>query len=1233
MIATDEPLAPPDAAELADLITLQRSGLFDGAWFLERNPDLAASRHDPLTHFHRYGWREGRAPNAFFDVDWYLTHNRDVRSLDADPLLHYIEHGEAEGRAPIAHFDPAWYRQRFGVPRGTLGLAHYLQHRQAGMVSPIPEFDAAHYLARYPDVAAAAMDPFEHYMIQGAAENREPSAEFDPLFYRDRYLQHLPNANPLLHYRQNRHQPGVHPCRPAQDTDIPREVRRNLRPGPLFEDVAPLPEAAVRRAKLLAFYLPQFHAVPENDQWWGKGFTEWTNVARGLPRFAGHYQPRTPRDLGHYTLVGTDVLRRQAAMARGAGLHGFVFYFYWFNGRRLLESPLEALLADRSIDLPFCLMWANENWTRRWDGSEDEVLMSQDYRASDEAALVAEFQRHFDDPRYIRLEGRPVLMVYRAGLVPPGAVKRWRKLFAAGGEDPLFVMAQSFDDRDPARVGMDAAVEFPPHKVTAGLPMLNAELSMLDHSATMRVFDYDAVAASTDLAPTPYPLIRTAVPSWDNDARRQGAGMVLHGATPASYQAWVERLITAAQAQPVGGEAIVCINAWNEWGEGAYLEPDLHFGGAFLNATARAVTGGAAVRRQRMLLVGHDAFPAGAQLLLLNIGRRLRQVRGFEVAFLLLGEGALLADYQAAAPTTVLADGHEGTRQIELLAMRGFGTAIVNTSAAAAVVPELVAAGLDCTMLIHELPRLLQERDLVETVREAAGFARRVVFGAAHVRDRFAELVRLDPGVAVVQAQGCYRAVSGDGPALRAGLGIPADTVLAVGMGYADLRKGFDLFLQAWRLARRVRGPLHFLWVGDIDSRVLAYLGAEMAAAQATGTFHHVPFGPAGGDWLAAADLLLLTSREDPLPTVVIEAMTAGVPTLAFEESGGIPDLLRDLDAGTVVPLGDVAAMVATIRPLLARFGRAARMRLANQARRRFDFDDYAGHLVALAEPALRDISVVVPNYQYGRFLAGRLESIFAQTHPVREVVVLDDASTDDSLPVVRRTAAEAGRIVRVVTAERNSGSVFAQWHRAARLAQGEFLWIAEADDLSEPGFLAALVQALRGAPRAVMAFSDSRAIDAAGTALWPDHQAYYAAKGVTLLQQDGVFEAAEVLRACLAERNLILNVSGVLFRRTALLAALDRCALELARFDMAGDWRLYAELLAGGGQVAYVARPLNVHRRHKSSVTHRLPAERHLDEVARMHKHMRSVIGRQRGLVAGQREALAAARRALLPG
>lgn len=1203
------------AAEQADLLCLQRSGLFDGAWFADRNPDLAASP-SALVHWHRYGWREGRWPNPYFDPAYYRTRAADCSD---DPLLHYIRGGEAAGCRPVLHFDPAWYRRQHAIPEGELCLAHFLRHRHTGRVSPLAEFDAAFYLREYRDVAAAGMDPMEHFLIRGAAEGRLPRAGFDA-----RRAAAMPHPNKLLGQLLWRERAGLD----GQHANIADEVRRNTRPHPAMEDVRPLPPGLPRRAKLLAYYLPQYHPVPENDAWWGPGFTEWTNLGRALPRFAGHLQPRIPRDLGHYRLDCGDTLRRQIALAKGAGLHGFVFYYYAFNGRRLLDAPLEALLADPALDMPFCLMWANENWTRRWDGSEQDVLLSQDYRLRDEPALVADFVRHFADARYIRLGGRPVLMVYRARLIPSTAatVERWRRLFRAAGHDPLFIMAQSFDDRDPRPFGMDAAVEFPPHKLTQAVPMVNADLQVLDPAFDAEVYGYAAIARASVAEPPPaFPLIRTAAPGWDNDPRRQGRGTVLHGATPALFQAWLEDLVSFAQAHPVEGESVVCINAWNEWAEGAVLEPDTHWGAAFLNAAARAVTGlPAPGERTRILLVGHDALRHGAQTLLLQIGQALRRVHGVDIGFLLLGGGPMQAAYAALAPTTVVPDPARLDDAVRSARAAGGVAAIVNSAASAAAVPVLARHGLRTVLLVHEMPRLLREKGLLDALPAALAAADAVAFPAALVRDQCLDLAQARPAAAVILPQG-IDLPDANGGAIRQELRVPPGGGLALGMGYADLRKGFDLFLQAWRAARAAGSSLVFAWAGGADPALHGYLAGEIAAAEATGTFRYLGQRADAAALLAAADVLLLTSREDPLPSVALEAMASGTPVAAFEDTGGAPELIERFAGGASVPLGDTAALAA-LAARLAAWPQATRAALAARCRPAFRFSAYSTALLALARPASPGVSVVIPSFNYARYMPARLASVFAQTHPVTEVIVLDDASSDGSADAARQAAAAWQRDITVHEADRPSG-VFAQWRRAAEVAAAEWLWIAEADDAADPALLAALAEAVTRAPGAVFAFCDSRAIDADGAELWPDYKRYY---GPGVLAADAIFDAADFLRTHLAERNLVLNASAVLWRRSALLAALKRCGAELSQLRLAGDWRLYAEILAEpGAQVAYVARPLNHHRRHDASVTARTPRPQQAAEAAIVH----AAIARLTGADAALRKRQDRYRRALVRG
>lgn len=1204
--------SPPAAsARPTSLQILGYSGTFDAAYYLKTNPDLKNLGTGVLRHYHECGWKEGRKPNAFFDPRWYLSQYRDVLG---DPLLHYVMHGEKEGRRPIMWFDPSWYAQTYTIPEGMLALAHYLLNRHTQTLRPIAEFDPAFYLKTYPDVAAAGIDPLEHYMIQGFREARQPFEAFDPVYYRKNYLRHEPDSNPLLHYLENRHKPSIHPASPQGDVTVFREVRRRSAPGPLFENTQPLPESAIRRARVLAYYLPQYHATPENNAWWGDGFTEWTNTSRALPRFADHYQPRIPRDLGHYTLTSPELLNTQARMAKAAGIEGFVFYFYWFNRKRLLDGPLEMLLANPHIDLPFCLMWANENWSRRWDGSDNDILIAQDYRPEDDIALIDCFARHMRDPRYIKVQGRPLLMVYRPGTIPdaPQAFERWRRLFRKRHHlNPIFVMGQAFNAENPRDFGVDGAIEFPPHKVVSNCSLINEHVQLMDEDFRGQIYDYsDIVENALKQPPTSYPLIRTASPSWDNDARRQGQGLVLHGSTPELYERWLTGLVNQAQKERFFGDPIVCINAWNEWAEGAYLEPDVHFGSAYLNATARACTGfKSSLNRARLLLIGHDAFPAGAQRLLLETGRTLRKSFGVDIRFILLEGGALIEEYRHVAPVEILSMTSPETRKrLAALEKEGFQHAILNSAASSPLAPTLVQTGIGYTFLIHELPNILRARNLEHTTKTSCDLAHSVVLPAQTVAQRLGlenhQKLQILP-------QGLYQP-----PALEAGarrsfrqkLGLTEMDILVLGAGYADIRKGFDLFLQLWRMSQH---QTHFVWLGAMDATLKDGLHSELDMALKSGTFHMPGHVRNMSDWLSAADVFALTSREDPYPSVALEAVGAGLPCIAFKDGGGIPAFLETLNSEgsiehSIVPFGDTTAMLAAILKLggsSKKYSFIHRKKTAKKMQSRIHFKPYAEDLLYCAIPELPKISVVVPSYNYAQYLEARLVSIFTQTLPVLEIIVLDDASTDNSTSVAQDTAQEWQREIRLIKGRRSSGSVFYQWEKALKEARGEWIWIAEADDLCDPQFLEKLFDALQQTPDATMAFSDSRSIDANGAFLTSSYRNYCSEAAGSILDHDGYFQGRDFLKACLSERNLILNVSGAVFRRNKLKAAVSRCQQDLRTLSVAGDWRIYLELLDQNETgIAYVKEALNIHRRHKNSATHLLNKDRHINEIKFMH-------------------------------
>jgi len=361
-----------------------------------------------------------------------------------------------------------------------------------------------------------------------------------------------------------------------------------------------------RKVRAIAFYLPQFHPIPENNRWWGNGFTEWTNVAKAKPLFSGHYQPHIPADLGFYDLRVPEVREAQAEMAQKYGIEGFCYYHYWFAGKRLIERPFNEVSRSGKPDFPFCLCWANQTWTGIWHGVPGRVLVKQTYPGiEDYTAHFYSVLDAFSDERYITINGKPVFVIYNPENLPDALqfTDLWRELAIKSGLKGLYFIGNSWNSLNLQANGFDAGY-------MDGMANIKNKMNWISRSYIDKIvnklirkdlinckhwyrkfFKKPVVYLYKDVVKYAIPEIKTnltqfpcVIPNWDNTPRSGENGIVFHNSTPALFRMQLAKAISQAQRYNDPELKLIFIKSWNEWAEGNYLEPDLKFGHAYLEA-------------------------------------------------------------------------------------------------------------------------------------------------------------------------------------------------------------------------------------------------------------------------------------------------------------------------------------------------------------------------------------------------------------------------------------------------------------------------------------------------------------------------------------------------------------------------------------------------------------------------------------------------------------------------
>lgn len=511
---------------------------------LSSPPHIAPSTTDHTARRRRLGLlsREPTAARStailasgLFDVGWYVSHYPEASETELHPIDHYLTCGAAKGYNPGPKFDGNWYLQANS------------------------------------DVASKGVNPLVHYYLYGKAQGRVSRA-----------LVREPDGSAWIDAAKT---PGSADTAPSLWA-IPGEVSAPVR---LKDKVA-----SNDVPRTFAFYLPQYHPIGENNWAHGMGFTEWHNVIRAKPLFRGHYQPRIPGELGFYDLRAEDVLRQQIKLAKEHGISGFCFYYYYFHGRKLLYQPI-ANFVRSNIDMPFMMLWANENWSKRWDGGDQDVIIAQQHSREDDLAFLLELIPLFRDTRYVKVDGKPILLVYKTHVFPDirGTVEIWRENIEKHGFPGVFlVMVDDWtpEPDHPRQFGFDASYEIPSNLVPQPVLITEADYLDLQDGFEGKIVDYAKFASFHLSRPfPPYKRFRTVMLPWDNTPRYGSRAIVHINGQGDAYKLWLLQAILDTHRRYPPEERIVFIHSWNEWCEGTYLEPDARFERLFLEQTRDAI--------------------------------------------------------------------------------------------------------------------------------------------------------------------------------------------------------------------------------------------------------------------------------------------------------------------------------------------------------------------------------------------------------------------------------------------------------------------------------------------------------------------------------------------------------------------------------------------------------------------------------------------------------------------
>lgn len=968
-----------------------------------------------------------------------------------------------------------------------------------------------------------------------------------------------------------------------------------------------------------AIYFPQFHELKENNRTFYEGYHDMINL-ESVKKVDSRIETPLKNYLGYYNLATeTDIVDKQIEIARTHGLKGFGIYYYWFShnsvtGNSMLMKDIIDKFFQREItDFDVFFIYANESWSNNpaFNQNSNEYIIKNEYTETQIRKNFENLLPYFKHVNYKKVDDKPVLFLHHPWEMTLDEFKSFHsigtEMMKQNGFSGLELITNSMHGRYD---GYKHYSHHPNYKNTQSFTSVEHGVKYIDYQKYVDTYLPGGANRSSD--------VQTVFYNFDNSVRyfNHKNKNVLITKTKNNTLQYLKKFLNLQLETYVSREKtskILLINSWNEWGEQMAIEPSAESGFKILEVFQKALLSRAENNiqsRKKILYVGHDAGYYGAQLLSLYIIRELKERFKFDVVLVLKSGGPLEKEYAKHATVYNFSDPeYSQTKKYELienLFQSGVEYAIVNTVICGDILGILHEKGVKTISLIHELPGTIKQYNAEENAKIIAEKADHIVFPSAFVQTKFNEIIQVPNDKISVHPQGLireneYRNRKKEArTVLRKNLGLPQDAHIVLAVGSGNLRKGIDLFFD---VANRIQNKrIYFVWVGDMAPEVQEMTSLRLSESD---NVRVIPSTTEIALYYAGSDVYLLPSREDPFPIVVMESMAVGVPVVAFNNAGGFVDIVTS-KTGVLVPFEDTPAMATAVENLLKNNVKLKKLGDESQKliEHNFIFKDYVYDLLAAVGIIYKKVSVVVPNYNYAKYLLGRLNSILTQTYPVYEVLILDDASSDQSARIIDTYISEHVFLgIQKIINSKNSGSVFRQWVLGIQKSRGEYLWIAEADDLASPSFLEYVMKGFDD-QRVILSYSQSKIIDERGRKIADNYFEYTDDIDDMKWKKEYIRLGIDEITDSMAIRNTIPNISAVVFKKIPLDTAVIKKIQELS---IAGDWFFYVWLLHHG-YIAYTPEALNIYRRHPEGVTHNIQKEKHFNEIVALQEHIASL-------------------------